>query len=320
MAWALNPSGSGMRGAQALVALHNSSGAAAHAYTSSVNDYTTSLAQSNLSFEVPSVSAEYVNSEMIIHATLVLPSGTTSFNQVWQAGSVAGGIPQAHPTGGAPNMRAVGTVDFATGQVVSGGGGAASQQRKRNVHGVLNAVAWGTLLPIGAMTARYLKVFKSADPAWFYLHVACQTSAYAVGVAGWITGLKLGSDSAGITHKTHRAMGIALFCLGTLQLFALLLRPNKDHKFRIYWNIYHWTIGYVVIVLSIVNVYEGLDILQPGKDWKRAYTIVLIVLGAITAVLEAYTWFVVLKRKRTGGDKHTRVANGVNGHASRSQV
>ena len=26
--------------------------------------------------------------------------------------------------------------------------------------------------------ARYLRTFPSADPAWFYLHVSCQVSAY----------------------------------------------------------------------------------------------------------------------------------------------
>lgn len=79
-------------------------------------------------------------------------------------------------------------------------------------------VSWGILMPLGAVIARYLKVFKSANPAWFYLHVACQTSAYAVGVAGWGTGLKLGSDSVGVTQNLHRRIGIALFCLGTLQV------------------------------------------------------------------------------------------------------
>ena len=86
------------------------------------------------------------------------------------------------------------------------------------IHGVLNAVSWGILMPVGAIIARYLKVFKSADPAWFYLHVTCQTSAYIIGVAGWGTGLKLGRDSVGIRYDTHRTLGIILFCFGTLQV------------------------------------------------------------------------------------------------------
>ncbi|GFY97598.1 auxin-responsive family protein [Actinidia rufa] len=308
VAWALNLDNARMVGSQTLVALHNTTGAA-HAYTSDVSSYSTTLAQSSLSFNVPSLSAEYVNNVMIIYATLVLPSGRTSFNQVWQNGLVSGGSPQAHSLTG-DNLRSTGTVDFATGQTSSTGGGG-SLQRRRNVHGVLNAVSWGTLMPIGAIIARYLKVFKSADPAWFYLHVTCQSSAYIVGVAGWATGLKLGSDSSGIEHTTHRNIGITLFCLGTLQVFALLLRPKKDHKFRLYWNIYHWTVGYVAIILSIVNVFEGLDILSPSKNWKRAYIGVIIFLGSNAVMLEAYTWYIVLKRKKTGSDKYP---NGANGH------
>lgn len=86
------------------------------------------------------------------------------------------------------------------------------------IHGILNGVSWGIMMPIGAIIARYLRVAKSADPAWFYLHVFCQSSAYIIGVSGWATGLKLGSESAGIQFSTHRAIGIALFCLATIQV------------------------------------------------------------------------------------------------------
>jgi len=90
--------------------------------------------------------------------------------------------------------------------------------KSEQVHGVLNAVSWGILMPLGAIIARYMRVFKSADPAWFYLHVTCQFSAYVIGVAGWGTGLKLGSQSPGIVYHSHRNIGIALFCFATLQV------------------------------------------------------------------------------------------------------
>lgn len=79
-------------------------------------------------------------------------------------------------------------------------------------------MGWGILLPIGAIVARYLKTFKSADPAWFYLHVSCQLTGYGLGVAGWAMGLNLGSMSKGIVYTGHRNIGIALFSLGTLQV------------------------------------------------------------------------------------------------------
>lgn len=95
----------------------------------------------------------------------------------------------------------------------------------------------------------------------------------------------------------------------------MLLRPQKDHKFRFYWNIYHHTIGYTVIVLSVINIFKGFDILVPDKKWKHAYIGIIAALGGIAAVLEVVTWGIVLKRKRSGGsDKALRDGvNGVNG-------
>ncbi|CAN4103643.1 unnamed protein product [Withania somnifera] len=308
VAWGLNLGGTMMIGSQCLVALRNSSGQI-HAYTAPVSSYSTQLAQGPLSFNVPRIAAEFSNNEFIIFATLELPAGRTSFNQAWQTGGVSGQAVQAHAQSG-DNMRSFGSVDFANGQL-GGGSSVTSRQRRRHVHGVLNAVSWGVLMPMGAVFARYLKVFKAANPAWFYLHVACQTSAYAVGVAGWGTGLKLGSDSTGIKFNTHRNIGITLFCLGTLQVFALLLRPKPDHKYRLYWNIYHHSIGYTVIILSIINVFEGFDALNGQKNWKRAYIGVIIAIGAIAVLLEAFTWFIVIKRKKSDSNKHPQ--NGTNG-------
>lgn len=97
---------------------------------------------------------------------------------------------------------------------------------------MLNAISWGTLMPIGAMTARYMKVFKSADPAWFYLHVACQCCAYVIGVAGWAIGLALGNNT-GIHTYSHGKIGMTLFILGTLQvpLTHLSLLSNNTMYF-----------------------------------------------------------------------------------------
>jgi hypothetical protein len=73
-------------------------------------------------------------------------------------------------------------------------------------------------MPLGVIIARYLKVFKSADPAWFYLHITCQTSAYIIGLAGWAIGIKLGNQSTSVEYTPHRIIGIFVFVLGTLQV------------------------------------------------------------------------------------------------------
>ncbi|KAK3004660.1 hypothetical protein RJ639_018277 [Escallonia herrerae] len=300
ISWAINPTGTGMAGSQSLVAFKDSKGVMT-VKTYNISSYS-SIVASKLSFEVSDISAESSGGNMMIFATVALPGDLgTTFNQVWQVGpAVVNGGPGRHDFQ-PENLNAKGTLDLLRGE--SNGGGGGSRMKKKNIHGILNAVSWGILFPIGAIVARYLRVFQSADPAWFYLHASCQVSAYAIGVAGWGTGLKLGSESKGVTYSSHRNIGIALFCLATVQIFALFLRPKKDHKYRYYWNIYHHGLGYSILVLGIINVFKGLDILDPSKKWKSAYVIVLAALGVIALLLEAITWVVVLRRKSSRSTK-----------------
>ncbi|GMJ14539.1 hypothetical protein like AT5G47530 [Hibiscus trionum] len=307
VAWAINPTSKGMVGSQALVAYRMGDGSM-RAYTSPIEQYRTQLRDGELSFDVSGLSATYENNEIIIFATLEISNNGTSLNHVWQEGVVYGNTPQMHGTSGA-NIQSMGTLNLISGE--DGPiGEVRLRQRKQKIHGVLNAVSWGMLMPLGAILARYLKAFKYADPAWFYLHASCQISAYVVGVAGWGTGLKLGSESPGIQYNAHRTIGFILLCLGTSQVLALLLRPKPDHKYRFYWNIYHHLVGYIVIILSVINIFKGFDILQPEKKWKNSYIGVIIALACNAVMLEAYTWFFV-QRKRS--ESEGKIPYGING-------
>ncbi|KAH7576418.1 hypothetical protein JRO89_XS01G0059400 [Xanthoceras sorbifolium] len=305
VAWAINPTGTGMAGAQSLVAYKDSNGAMT-VKTYNISSYS-SVVQSKLSFEVWDTSADESGGFMRIYGKIKVPEDLAKagkINQIWQVGpSVANGMLTKHEFS-APNLGAKGTLDLSGAQTgVTPSTGADSLIRKRNIHGILNAVSWGILFPVGVIIARYMRPFGSMDPTWFYLHISCQLCAYIIGVAGWGTGLKLGSESKGITYTTHRNLGIALFCLCTIQIFALFLRPKKDHKYRFYWNIYHHGIGFSILVLGILNVFKGLAILKPETKWKSAYIIVISVLACIALVLEAITWVVVLKRKSNRSTK-----------------
>ncbi|XP_024984585.1 cytochrome b561 and DOMON domain-containing protein At5g47530-like [Cynara cardunculus var. scolymus] len=315
VAWAINPTSKGMVGSQALVAFRQSNGKM-RVYTSPVTGYSTQLPEGDLSFPVSELSAAYSDKEMIIFATLGLQNvSIINLNQVWQDGGVSGNAPMAHVTSG-DNVKSMGTLNVLSGRSGSAGG-SSSKTKKRNIHGILNAISWGIMMPLGAIMARYIRVFQSADPAWFYLHVTCQTLAYIIGVAGWATGIRLGTQSPGIQFTSHRLIGIILFCVATLQVIALLVRPKKDHKFRIYWNIYHHSLGYGIIILGIINIFKGFDILNPEKKWKRGYTGIIIVVAAIAAVLEAYTWVVVLRRNKAANKEKMIMRNGSNGNHNR---
>jgi len=303
VAWGINPDrGGSMGGSSVFVASPSQDGSGAVSILMTHLESTSpSLTNNTLKFKVPvGPAAEYSNGAYTIFATVELPGNSTQQFTVWQAGATSNGAISPHPTAPA-NLASTQRLDF-----LSGSSTAASNSRlhRRNIHGMLNAIAWGVLIPVGAIIARYLRVFESADPAWFYLHIACQCSGYILGVAGWGLGLKLGSESAGLTYQPHRSIGIAIFCLATLQVFALLLRPDKKNRYRLYWNIYHHSVGYSVIVLGAVNIFKGLDILKPASGYKTAYIVVLATLGGVALCLEAITWPIAIrKRRRNAADK-----------------
>ncbi|XP_021273870.1 cytochrome b561 and DOMON domain-containing protein At3g25290-like [Herrania umbratica] len=319
IAWAINPKATGMAGSQSLVAYKNSTTGVPVVHTFDVSTYA-SIVPKDLSFEVWDKSAESgTDGSLTIFAKIKVPADLAAqgtVNQVWQVGPGVGedGKLEKHDFATA-NLKSKATLDLKNGQSSSGSGGD-TRVKKKNIHGILNAVSWGILFPVGAMIARYIRTFESADPAWFYLHVFCQISAYAIGVAGWGTGLKLGSESPGIQYSVHRSIGIALFALATVQIFALFLRPKKEHKYRFYWNIYHHSLGYAILVLGILNVFKGFSILRPEHKWKSAYMIVIISLGGISLLLEAITWVVALKRK---SGKSTKPYDGYNNGQARQQ-
>lgn len=306
VAWGLNPKGQSMDGTQALVAVPKAGGY--EVQTNSISGITLNPGPLP-SYQTSDLAAELGGDGRVrIFGTLKLQNGTgAEVNQVWQVGPYSGGI-QTHEMKG-DNMNAKGTLNLLTGATTAATGGG-SILRKKNTHGILNAVSWGLLLPMGAIFARYLKTFKSADPAWFYLHVACQLIGYGVGVSGWATGIHLGNLSKGITYSLHRNIGITVFALGTLQIFALFLRPKKDHKYRLYWNIYHHSIGYTIIILGIVNIFKGMSILDVEQKWKTGYIIAIAILGAIAVILEVVTWGIVLKRRKEDSKTYNGTSNG----------
>ncbi|RRT43814.1 hypothetical protein B296_00044440, partial [Ensete ventricosum] len=277
VSWAINPSGGGMVGCQTLIAFRQPNGVMG-LKTYNITKYGP-IAEGPIEFETSDMAAEQSGGVMRLFAKMKLPAGMTEVKQAWQVGSaVANGVPQKHDFK-PDNLQSLGQLDLIKGSISVAGGGTAA--RNKYVSGI----------------------YASADPAWFYLHVSCQIIGYAVGVGGWATGLVLGSKSKGIQHTTHRNIGIALFTLCTIQVSALLLRPKKDHKYRLCWNIYHHSVGYTVIVLGIVNVFKGLQILSIDHKWTVYFIITVCTLGAIALLLEIVTWIIVIKRRRSDDSK-----------------
>ncbi|XP_047977755.1 cytochrome b561 and DOMON domain-containing protein At3g25290-like [Salvia hispanica] len=95
VAWALNPSATGMVGAQSLVAFAAPNGSTL-VKTYNITSYGP-ISESPISYHVLTKSAESSKGAITIFATLALPEGSAKLNQVWQVGSaLVDGVPAKH--------------------------------------------------------------------------------------------------------------------------------------------------------------------------------------------------------------------------------
>ncbi|KAF8006797.1 hypothetical protein BT93_K0956 [Corymbia citriodora subsp. variegata] len=118
VSWAINPVGTGMIGAQALMALKLNGGSLV-AKTYNCNSYM-AITESKLSFEVWDLSADQANGMMRVFASVKVPKNATSVNQVWNVGgAVIRNQPQVHPLAPA-NRLAKGKLMLVSSQ--NGGG------------------------------------------------------------------------------------------------------------------------------------------------------------------------------------------------------
>lgn len=130
VAWAINPTASGMVGAQSLIAFRLPDGSLS-VKTYNVSSYGP-VSPSPIAFEVSDTEAEYVGGEIRMFARVVLPAGMTKVNHVWQVGpSVTNDLPYRHAFD-PPNLNAKGALDLTKGEAIATGG-ADSRARKKNV-------------------------------------------------------------------------------------------------------------------------------------------------------------------------------------------
>ncbi|QCE01744.1 hypothetical protein DEO72_LG7g3044 [Vigna unguiculata] len=222
----------------------------------------------------------------------------TKLNHVWQVGyDIEGWHPLGHPK----TLRNVDSTEVINLTDSNGRGTGQYRSYLRSIHGVLNIIGWGTLLPIGIIIARYFRVFPfKCDPLWFNLHIGFQLTGFLVGTTGWAIGLSLGHSSRYYTFRDHRTYGILIFTFSTIQMLAFRLKPKLTDDYRKYWNMYHHFLGYGLLAIIFINIFKGIRILEGGDAWKWGYVADLAFLGAVAFGLEVYTWihFFMLKQQQ----------------------
>ncbi|PKA49842.1 Auxin-induced in root cultures protein 12 [Apostasia shenzhenica] len=316
----INPNSPAMSGARALISFADPNSGALLVLPFILDPSTklqrTPLVSQPLDLPVLSSSAALLSSPVVgdgaaihIHATLRLSPNRTHLHLVWNRGLyVQGYSPTIHPTTAA-DLASRATVDLLSA--------AASQARStlpdwfRSAHGAINAVSWGFLLPAGAMAARYLRQWPGVGPAWFYAHAAAQMVGLAAGVVGFGMGVAMGRASEGVEYGMHRGLAVAAVAAGGLQAAAVMFRPGAAHRLRKYWRSYHHLVGYGLVVVGVVNVFQGMEVMGLRRSYaKLAYCVALATAAGACVALEANAWVVFCRKAEEDKVRREEVGDG----------
>ncbi|XP_020571507.1 cytochrome b561 and DOMON domain-containing protein At2g04850-like, partial [Phalaenopsis equestris] len=242
-----------------------------------------------------------------ISASLHLSPNRTRINLIWNRGLyVQGYSPTVHPTT---------PIDLASRTTIDLLSASADISSKplptwfRSAHGSINAITWGFFIPAGAMAARYLRQWPGigSGSTWFYIHAAVQISAVAVGSVGFGFGVAMGNR----VYVLHRGLGFAVMTAGGLQAAAMFFRPATTHRYRKYWKSYHHLLGYGLVVVGVVNVFQGMEMMELGRSYaKLVYCLAVGTMGGACVALEANGWVLFCRkaeeekvRREEGGER-----------------
>ena len=129
-------------------------------------------------------------------------------------------------------------------------------------HGSLMFLAWGVLLPVGALVARFARgVSPTTGPGacWFRFHWLLQTVGTLASLVGAAAAIALVSQSGG-SHfgSLHKAGGLAVVLLGGGLAVLGMARPAKDSEWRPSWLVCHRFGGTAGLLLGAAAIVTGL--------------------------------------------------------------
>jgi len=136
-------------------------------------------------------------------------------------------------------------------------------------HGILMAIAFGIILPIGALFPALTICRNRPDNQWFKYHQFFQTFFMLIAVTGLLIimfniALIDGSLSRMVNKSPHGPLGIALmvivfvqFMFGACRPHAPATRDQQKSGTRLAFEAIHPQMGHIIIVLAAVQLWYG---------------------------------------------------------------
>lgn len=148
-------------------------------------------------------------------------------------------------------------------------------------HGRFMVFAWGFLIPVGIIAARYFKIMPKQNwpteldnKAWWHTHRVCQYGAALFMSIGTVLILYRSIEALGATF--HTRIGWLVIGLAAVQILSGIYRGTKggpsepapdgslngDHfdmtKYRVIFEYYHKTMGYLLLGLATYCIISGM--------------------------------------------------------------
>ncbi|KAG2484406.1 hypothetical protein HYH03_016820 [Edaphochlamys debaryana] len=179
--------------------------------------------------------------------------------------------------------------------------GAATQEEIKDnsgvmiAHGVLMAVAWVLMLPLGAMVPAHRWILPGKVVAgkaiWFWLHMILQLGGFAVFAAGFILALvRFDRPVAGTLASKHAIMGYVVCGLVGTQVLVAFVRPDPGTMLRNrLWNPLHFNLGRACTLLAWATCLVGAAV-HADSIYRAPIAAWVAPLGAVMGVLLLTDW------------------------------
>lgn len=165
-------------------------------------------------------------------------------------------------------------------------------------HGSLMLIAWGFLLPSGAIIAKFFK--HRPDGLWFKIHRVCQMTGLVLGIIGFIIALVYSSalqdKGSGSLNYPHAVMGVTVMTIGMFQPLNAFFRPKhvegaQQSTERQIFEFVHKGLGWGVIVLAAVTIGIGTTLLST-KEQQRTFQVCYgALIGGLLLLLLVFVCF-----------------------------
>lgn len=174
-------------------------------------------------------------------------------------------------------------------------------------HGRIMVLAWGVLIPLGILVARFLKVVPGQawpqrldNPAWWHGHRATQYCGVGLSLIGAALAWSA-ANHADPLRSPHTTLGWLVVLLGLAQVVAGYLRGSKggptgqtmrgDHydmtPRRIWFERLHKAVGYGALLLACATLLLGLAAADAPRWMWIALTLWWLLIGAIACRWQA---------------------------------